>query len=103
SRIPNFKPAVVYDPEFTAGRHGVYVEASGDRIAEARRIMQEQEPIELREGATAHVCARTERPDESGRTGRAAPAAPAGGGRARAARGDGVQAARRRHGDGLRP
>lgn len=55
SRIPNFKPAVVYDPEFTAGRYGVYVEASGDRIAEARRIMQEQEPIELREGATAHV------------------------------------------------
>ena len=55
SRIPNFKPAVIYDPEFTAGRYGVYVEASSDRIAEARRIMTEQEPIELREGEVAHA------------------------------------------------
>ena len=50
SKLPNVKPAVVYDPEFTAGRYGVYVEASGDRLAEAKRIMNEQEPIELREG-----------------------------------------------------
>jgi hypothetical protein len=55
SRLPNFKPAVVYDPEFTAGRYGVYVEASGDRLEEARRIMNEQEPIELREGEAAHA------------------------------------------------
>lgn len=55
SRLPNFKPAVVYDPEFTAGRYGVYVEATGDRLEEARRIMNEQEPIELREGETAHA------------------------------------------------
>ena len=32
SRIPNVKPAVVYDPEFTAGRYGVYVEADGARL-----------------------------------------------------------------------
>jgi hypothetical protein len=50
SRIPNLKPAVVYDPEFTAGRYGVYVETSGDRLAEARKIMNDQEPVELREG-----------------------------------------------------
>ena len=55
SRLPNFKPAVVYDPEFTAGRYGVYVEASGARLEEARRIMNEQEPIELREGEVAHA------------------------------------------------
>jgi hypothetical protein len=55
SRLPNLKPAVVYDPEFTAGRYGVYVEAAGDRLAEARRIMNEQQPIELREGSAAHA------------------------------------------------
>ena len=51
SRLPNLKPAVVYDPEFTAGRYGVYVEAEGARLYEARRILTEQEPIEVREGA----------------------------------------------------
>lgn len=55
SRLPNLKPAVIYDPEFSAGRYGVYVETSGDRLDEARRIMNEQEPIELREGDTADV------------------------------------------------
>ena len=49
-RIPNLKPAVVYDPEFTAGRYGVYVEATGDKLAEAKRILTAQEPVELREG-----------------------------------------------------
>lgn len=55
SRLPNFKPAPIYDPEFTAGRYGVYVEATGVRLEEARRIMNEQEPIELREGEVAHA------------------------------------------------
>ena len=50
SRLPDVKPAVVYDPEFTAGRYGVYVEAGFDRVDEARKIMNAQEPIELREG-----------------------------------------------------
>jgi hypothetical protein len=50
SRIPNLKPAIVYDPEFSAGRYGVYVEAPRDRLEEARRILNEQEPTELREG-----------------------------------------------------
>ncbi|MBT3327938.1 MAG: DUF3341 domain-containing protein [Gemmatimonadales bacterium] len=50
SRLPDVKPAVVYDPEFTAGRYGVYVEAGSDRVDEARKIMNAQEPIELREG-----------------------------------------------------
>lgn len=50
SRLPDVKPAVVYDPEFTAGRYGVYVEASAERVDEARKILNAQEPIELREG-----------------------------------------------------
>jgi len=50
SRLPDLKPAVVYDPEFTAGRYGVYVEAEAARLEEAKKIMNEQEPIELREG-----------------------------------------------------
>ena len=50
SKLPNVKPAVVYDPEFTAGRYGVYVEAEADRLEEARAIMNAEEPIELREG-----------------------------------------------------
>ena len=50
SRIPNLKPAVVYDPEFSSGRYGVYVEASGNKLDEARKIMNDQEPVELREG-----------------------------------------------------
>ena len=53
SRIPNLKPAVVYDPEFTSGRYGVYVEASSDKLEEARKIMNAQEPVELREGDVA--------------------------------------------------
>ena len=50
SKLPNVKPAVVYDPEFTAGRYGVYVEADASRLEEARAIMNAEEPIELREG-----------------------------------------------------
>ena len=50
SKLPNVKPAVVYDPEFTAGRYGVYVEADASRLEEARTIMNAEEPIELREG-----------------------------------------------------
>ena len=49
SRIPNLKPPVIYDPEFTAGRYGVYVEAEGARAREARRILEDEEPVELRE------------------------------------------------------
>jgi hypothetical protein len=51
SRLPVIKPAVLYDPEFTAGRYGVYVQAEGSRLDEARKILKAQEPIEMREGA----------------------------------------------------
>lgn len=55
SRLPNVKPAVIYDPEFSAGRYGVYVEAEGERLDEARRILKAEEPAELREGELAHA------------------------------------------------
>lgn len=48
-RLPNFKPLVVYDPEFSAGRFGVYVSASPDTLEKARKILSAQEPAELRE------------------------------------------------------
>ena len=51
SKLPDLRPAVVYDPEFTAGRYGVYIEAEGSRLEDARKIMNAEEPIELREGA----------------------------------------------------
>jgi hypothetical protein len=55
SRLPVIKAPVLYDPEFTAGRYGVYVEAEGGRLDEARRILKAQEPLEIREGATARA------------------------------------------------
>ena len=56
-RLPRLKPLVVYDPEFSAGRFGVYVSASPDRLGEAREILAEWEPAELREDqeGVAHV------------------------------------------------
>lgn len=53
SRLPGFKPPIVYDPEFSSGRYGVFVEADGGRLDEARSILQKHEPAELREGAHA--------------------------------------------------
>jgi hypothetical protein len=49
TRLPNLKPLVVYDPEFSAGRFGVYVSAPADRVDEARKILSDREPAELRE------------------------------------------------------
>lgn len=54
SRLPHTKPVVIYDPEFMAGRFGLYVPADGARLDEARRILQRHEPALLtedREGA----------------------------------------------------
>jgi hypothetical protein len=49
TRLPHLKPLVVYDPEFSAGRFGVYVAAPPERVDEARRILSAQDPAELRE------------------------------------------------------
>ena len=57
TRLPHLKPLVVYDPEFSAGRFGVYVSASPETVEEARRILADRDPCELREDpeGVAHV------------------------------------------------
>jgi hypothetical protein len=49
SRLPNTRPLVVYDPEFSSGRFGVYVPASGEQLSKARDILNSAGPAELRE------------------------------------------------------
>ena len=49
ARLPHLRPLVVYDPEFSAGRFGVYVSVDSDRLDEARGILRGEEPAELRE------------------------------------------------------
>ena len=49
SRLPFVKPMVVYDPEFSAGKFGVYVTVAADRLDQARGILKGQDPSELRE------------------------------------------------------
>ena len=49
SRLPYTKPMVVYDPEFVAGRFGLYVSADGAKLDEARRILQRHQPALLTE------------------------------------------------------
>ncbi len=53
SRLPAIKPPVIYDPEFTSGRYGVCVEAPPERLPEARRILEAQEPVKVHEGTEA--------------------------------------------------
>jgi len=54
ARIPKLKPLVIYDPEFSSGRFGLKVDPPAGREAEAKRILQEQEPAELRGGETGN-------------------------------------------------
>ena len=49
SRLPYVKPMVVYDPEFSAGKFGVYVTVAPDRLDRARGILKGQDPAEMRE------------------------------------------------------
>ena len=49
SRLPYVKPMIVYDPEFSAGRFGLYVTVPEERIGEARSILESHEPAEIRE------------------------------------------------------
>lgn len=48
-RIPSLKSDVVYDPELSAGRFGVYVTAGPDRIVAARRILESSRPARMEE------------------------------------------------------
>ncbi len=49
SRLPYVKPMVVYDPEFSAGKFGIYVTVAADHLDRARGILKGQDPAELRE------------------------------------------------------
>lgn len=56
-KLPRVRPPVVYDPEFTNGRFGIYVSAPLQRKDEVRKILDSAEPVELREDpeGMAHV------------------------------------------------
>ena len=49
SRLPYVKPMVVYDPDFSAGKFGVYVTVALESLDQARGILTGQDPSELRE------------------------------------------------------
>lgn len=53
SRLPWMKPLVVYDPEFSAGRFGLWVRADEGRLDEVRSILRRSEPVEIREDRRA--------------------------------------------------
>ncbi|MDT8367985.1 MAG: DUF3341 domain-containing protein [Longimicrobiales bacterium] len=53
SRLPSVASGVVYDPEFSSGRFGIFVPASGTDLDRAREILRKHEPAETREGAHA--------------------------------------------------
>jgi hypothetical protein len=46
-RIPELKSTVVYDPELSGGRFGVYVTAPPARMAEVRQILESNGPVLL--------------------------------------------------------
>jgi hypothetical protein len=48
-KLPRLRPPLLYDPNFTNGRFGVYVAAPSGRLAEAKRILDATEPVELQE------------------------------------------------------
>ena len=48
-RIPDRKTHVVYDPEYSSGRFGVYVTAPEERLEEARAILRSSEPSRLQD------------------------------------------------------
>lgn len=50
SRLPKVGPMVVYDPEFSAGRFGLYVSVTDGAVGEVRDILERFEPAEVLEG-----------------------------------------------------
>lgn len=48
-RIPHTKPLVVYDPEYTSGRFGIYAPADAGEISGVRQILEAHSPAEVRE------------------------------------------------------
>lgn len=48
-RVPDPRRDIVYDPEFSSGRFGVYVTATADRLASARKILEASGPAALQD------------------------------------------------------
>ncbi len=56
ARLPNMKAEVVYDPEFSGGRFGLFIEAAEGDFGRVRGVLTLFEPEELREvGEGAHA------------------------------------------------
>lgn len=49
TRLPHTRPLVVYDPEFTAGRFGIYAPADSGQADGVRKIMESHHAVEVRE------------------------------------------------------
>jgi len=49
AKLPSTRPMVIYDPEFSSGRYGVYVPAAGEDLGRARDILDGHGPAEIRE------------------------------------------------------
>ncbi len=49
ARLPHRQRIVVYDPEFSAGRFGIFVPVEEEKAEEVRGILQKYHPIEIRE------------------------------------------------------
>ncbi len=54
-RVPDLKGDVVYDPEFSSGRFGVYVTAPPARLDTVRRILEEQGPALIQDDPTGRA------------------------------------------------
>ncbi len=54
-RIPDIRSQVVYDPEFSSGRFGVYVTAAPERFDEARQILEAHAPARLQDDPEAEA------------------------------------------------
>lgn len=50
-RVPDLRSEVVYDPEFSAGRFGVYVTGPTERLDAARKILEAHGPSRLEDDA----------------------------------------------------
>lgn len=53
AHIPDTRSSTAYDPRFSSDRFGVYVVVPPERLDEARRIIEKQEPAELSEETEA--------------------------------------------------
>ena len=49
SRLPQIKPLVIYNPEFSAGKYGVYIEVSEAKKEQAKQILIAEVPDQLDE------------------------------------------------------